>query len=351
MFADGKNILLFLTDKVLAVYSEDVKLNDRIEFPSKVYSDLKILDREKFKELVVELLARTNLRKQKAILALGESAVFVKSGDVTEDSDEEVLIEQFENAIPFEAGKVGKLEIHDGALKLIGANREVYETIIEASKIFEWSIKAVVPVSAFGTTERETTLTPDEVASLLGGAKEIKEADLLAGGEVKRDELFGPKKTLKIQYKLLFLVVLIAMLLGALFFARSFFNNLKTFGKHSDNFSLQSINIPSSSPSVSPSPASSSAQEKKDIKVEVLNGTGISGQAAQVKTLLEGLGYTNITLGNSQTITQDTLLETTASFSGTLKDEITNSLKKDFSSVKLKDLQDQSFDVLIVTGN
>ncbi|KKR84041.1 MAG: hypothetical protein UU32_C0051G0002 [Candidatus Woesebacteria bacterium GW2011_GWB1_41_10] len=39
--------------------------------------------------------------------------------------------------------------------------------------------------------------------------------------------------------------------------------------------------------------------KREDLKVQVLNGSGVSGAAAQAKTLLEGLGYLDVETGNA----------------------------------------------------
>ena len=39
--------------------------------------------------------------------------------------------------------------------------------------------------------------------------------------------------------------------------------------------------------------------KREDLKVQVLNGSGVSGAAAKAKTLLEGLGYVDVAAGNA----------------------------------------------------
>lgn len=50
---------------------------------------------------------------------------------------------------------------------------------------------------------------------------------------------------------------------------------------------------------VTPTATPSSTVKREDLKVQILNGSGISGEAGKAKTLLEGLGYKNIDTGNA----------------------------------------------------
>ncbi len=51
----------------------------------------------------------------------------------------------------------------------------------------------------------------------------------------------------------------------------------------------------------SPEPTTAPVTEVKreDLKVQVLNGSGVSGAAAKAKTFLEGLGYVDVAAGNA----------------------------------------------------
>jgi len=91
--------------------------------------------------------------------------------------------------------------------------------------------------------------------------------------------------------------------------------------------------------------------DKKDVSIEVENGTGISGEAAYLQGVLKNLGYSDIEVGNSES-TDNT--KTTVTFgrsvSQAIKDEITNKLEEVYQDVDVKTSSTQSVDVLIVTG-
>ena len=101
---------------------------------------------------------------------------------------------------------------------------------------------------------------------------------------------------------------------------------------------------PESTPTATPA-------NKKDISIEVQNGTGISGEAVYLQGVLKTLGYSDIKAGNAES--QDAA-KTTVTFgksvSQAIKDEITKKLEEVYKDVDVKTSSTQSVDVLIVTG-
>lgn len=105
--------------------------------------------------------------------------------------------------------------------------------------------------------------------------------------------------------------------------------------------------MPTSSPTVAPEPV-----EKSEIKVEVLNGTGVPGEAGFLQGELEDLGFEDITASNADS--QDAT-ETVATYSRDLSsevvDEITAMLEKVYKTVRTrKATVSGDYDVSIVTG-
>lgn len=99
-----------------------------------------------------------------------------------------------------------------------------------------------------------------------------------------------------------------------------------------------------------PTPTATPAN-KKDISIEVQNGTGIPGEAAYLQGVLKNLGYSDIKAGNASS--QDAT-KTTVTFGKSvpesIKKEITDKLEGVYKDVEVKTSSTQSVDVLIVTG-
>ena len=102
--------------------------------------------------------------------------------------------------------------------------------------------------------------------------------------------------------------------------------------------------------SISPTPAEKIKME--DIKIQVLNGSGVAGQASSTKDSLTEAGFSSIEIGN---VTTDSSNDTTVTFtkrvSKDYQKKITTLLEQIFTNVVADQTASQSaFDVTITTG-
>ena len=116
------------------------------------------------------------------------------------------------------------------------------------------------------------------------------------------------------------------------------------------------VGTPSPSPSpfieiTTAEPAATPTIKRSDVKIEILNGTGISGEAAILKVKLTNLGYSNFEVGNS---TRQDNLTTEVSFAASVpaevKDEIEKELRSTYQSVKVGGSVSGETDIRVVTG-
>lgn len=91
--------------------------------------------------------------------------------------------------------------------------------------------------------------------------------------------------------------------------------------------------------------------ENSEIKIQVLNGSGIKGDAGDLQDELELLDYQDIEIGNASN--QDNT-KTTVSYSTSLsekvKGEITKKLESLYDEVVVETKSMDEFDVMIITG-
>lgn len=103
-----------------------------------------------------------------------------------------------------------------------------------------------------------------------------------------------------------------------------------------------------------PEPVATSTPEpvnKEDIAIEVLNGTGVAGEAGYLQGKLEDLDYTNIEVGNADsTDYTDTTVTFSKDLSTTVVDEIKKELEEIYKKVVVKTSSTQDMNVVIITG-
>lgn len=155
-------------------------------------------------------------------------------------------------------------------------------------------------------------------------------------GQPKRS---SPAKTL-----LILGIILLVGVLGYIIF--------KNFSTTDENQNLvpvatqEPILTPEATATPSPKPV-----DKSKVKIEVQNGTGITGEAAYLQEELKKIGYTTITVGNASNQNQTKTTVTYArSLTSSLSEEITTKLKELYKEVDVKTSSTATTDVTIVTG-
>jgi hypothetical protein len=108
---------------------------------------------------------------------------------------------------------------------------------------------------------------------------------------------------------------------------------------------------PSAEPSATPSSTPSAAVDKTEIKIQVQNGTGITGEAAYLQNILKGMGYSEVSVGNSaaQDAT-DTKVSFGSSVPTSIVSEITAKLGTTYQTVTKTSSASTTYDVVIITG-
>ena len=113
--------------------------------------------------------------------------------------------------------------------------------------------------------------------------------------------------------------------------------------------------FPTPEATITPSPTASGSPapvDKSKIKVEILNGTGVPGEASFLQKEMEGLGFEDITAGNADEQDQtETVATYSRELSAAVADEITARLEELYEKVKTRRATvSGDFDLTITTG-
>jgi len=91
--------------------------------------------------------------------------------------------------------------------------------------------------------------------------------------------------------------------------------------------------------------------DKKDLKIQIQNGTGTPGDAGKLEKALNELSYSEISTGNADNYDYVAAEATFGSdFPENYKTEITDKLKSMYSSVEEGDASLGAYDAIIITG-
>ena len=144
----------------------------------------------------------------------------------------------------------------------------------------------------------------------------------------------------------IFMALAVILILGGIFFlAKKSLNKAST--SPSPVAGVQTVEPQALvEPTATPAPV-----DKENIKIQILNGTGIPGEASYLQGKLRTLGYTDVVAANAEdqdyTGTQVTF---SSSVPEEVVDEITTELKDIYETVTTKTGSTTSYDIIIITG-
>lgn len=356
---DQPAILIYIRRNSIEVFLP--KSVEKIEFPAEVLSHNEILNEEKYTQLVNEFLAKFNLKSPKVNIVLSDEIVFQKSLPLVESDQLNLLVQKFNDSVPFEVEKIASKHIlSKDELQIFTTNKKLYWLIEQRIAVLGGQVVSVVPLFIF---KEKLKLDSEEISGEIA-SKILENKQLLnLGNFLKYEEIsLSNKKSSKMP---LILMGIITLLFSVGIVAIYFFGFLdgsinKIMEKISPAKIEEKTKLKESTPSAEKIATSSAKQEstasaqvkKEDLKIKILNGTGVAGQAAKVKDQLSSLGYKNFELGNATgAYATETVVVFSSKVSTDTKTEIINELKKSFVKVSQQDtVESQEFDILITTG-
>lgn len=336
--------VLFLRPNDLFIFT---KLGQKqIVFPTTVIKNQEVVDKKSFEKLLRDFFS--HYPKQSATLFLSHAIVFDRPVKVEAQTVVEEELKKFSDSVPLPAVHIATKTIQTPQRDFFYAtNGDIYETIFAIARQYGWQIKHVVPLSLFDE------LLKGQQVSYAFFLRVLKDKRLLDKGNFLEGEAEEEKEIPFKQYLMLGAGLL--MFSGALLFV--------AYNFHFFPFSSQPqakravVAQPTKQPVVilsTPTPVSSEEAElqKEDVKIQVLNGSGVDGQAGKLKDQLAALGYINVEIGNVEgPMSNAAIVIFSENVAQEFQDEILIELKKTFTSVDTQQLPEaEGFDVVITTG-
>lgn len=346
IFSNHNRGTIYIQKNSLTFYDEGDE--NRLEFPVDIISNGDIIDPAKYEKLVEDFIATKNIKKQQILLILAEEVVFKKiipSANMKISNDN---IDDFINMIPFEREKLVKktLKLNED-IYIFAANRQLFEKIINILEKFSFEILAVVPLPIYSP---ENKLTEDIIEKIFKEKQLLKEANFLSDDQPQDKSTLGKGIPFIIVFLIMIIFILGFLLINGNFkFSIPFLMEDTKLVLESPQIQANPISTESSTPKISSPSAIKNADQ---LKVVVLNGTGITGQASKIKDLLTQFNLSNIETDNAQGIfAKDTIVIFSQSVAEELQVKITTLLEENFDTVSpQKNISSQSADILITTG-
>lgn len=346
MFFSKKKVILYFRKNSLELYTQDGRRDSVLEITDALFKNNQVVDANAFKEEILSFIAKSDIGRAEGIVLFSEDIVFKKALPRMNTDTQKLEIETFFNDISSKLKDLSKnLYTLDHETILVAVDKKLSAVIHDAAHHMGWDILSVVPISLLGISFEGGRLTPEELKQISKKEKILHLANLLNNEEEITDTPVVRKNKNVFFYLVcgIVVVVLIAFFLYV-------FNLVKIPYISSTNPDDLTIKVlPTSEAFLSPTDVPS--KDKNALTIQVLNGTGIVGQAGKVKSLLTSVGYTNIESGNSSTKdTVETQIEFSKGVSKEVRDEVVKILKSMFGSISTKESNEHAMDIVITTG-
>jgi hypothetical protein len=314
------------------------------KFTSAMVSDLEIVSAAELTAALRGFIEANKIKPTSLVLILSQAVYFEKNypGPNGPSSKE---MDDFNDSVPFAATSYKLFKVISG-YKQVVINRDFYECFKQAFEDLGFSVQAVVPAFALGQTAN-SQFTAETCRVIYRKMDQIIADSLIGPREVslhQKEQVFLEKN--KIMVFLIFFLVLGVLGVTAYFTLKKPLPRRAPAAIGPVSAYPTSAPIPTSEPLVS----SPSARLLDTLTVQVLNSTGVSGQAASLSAVLNSAGFTRIQTGNSSQVTPRTLIIVSPLAATSAADFVTGIVAGFYPDYSLQHNDQAVYDITIIIG-
>lgn len=381
-----KKSFIFLTKSQLSFYGSNLNAVAVLDLTPALFQDMEIVNEEEFSKALTTFIETHKIQSAEFIQVLNTDMVIEGTVSLQKNPtpveqptqpsippakiDPKTLVKSEENIqqeiqdfltiVPFENTLQSINRKDKKNIKIYVINKNVVDTIKTAfeSKGFVFQGVTALPLTGQNPI---ATLDPHMAKSLLTHYDNLKSHQFPTAISLPMKE--NPEETFVEDEKsegsnsktmVIVLSVLLIVLGGLGYIIWTQFNTKPKSRSNSTTVPTTGVTVISPTVGVSPtktlSASSSATLQDSKTTIQVLNGSGIPGQADQIKSDLAKIGFTDITTGNSSGITlSKTLVVFKKSVPSSTRDTIAEILKKRFSDISVQETEENEFDVSITT--
>lgn len=349
MFFSRKPILIYLQKNGFLLYSRNHP--DGIEFKNP-----DTITPNTYSDALQTFIAENSLDTAATIIILSSDLITQKEiiGESSQDQQREVDAFISQSPIPSENQAKETFELDNKRFILI-ADKTSYQILASELQHLEWDIVSIVPISLFrdisDSKMKKNGLNQKEIQEIYTNTNLIKSANMLPAEDIPSQEGESEPSSFSSYFlnKTVMIAAVIILILGGSAYAYS----QGTFSSLLASTATPKEEVtPTVQPTTTPTPAPTE-EDKTKLSVQILNGTGTTGQAGKVKARLEKLDYSDIKTANGDT-KENTITTVTFSVkvSREYQEEVTKDLEKMFEEVESEKSKEESpeFDIIILTG-
>ncbi|MCL5439040.1 MAG: LytR C-terminal domain-containing protein [Patescibacteria group bacterium] len=311
-----------------------------------------VLKEDKLKETIIEVLGKISAKKAGVVILISEDLLFSKQIQSEDPEKADTEVKKFLESLPFKSEEISVVKYEFQGKKTVTAiNKNVYLPLITVLENIEWKVESILPATVFGEFVNEETMASEKVEFILNRSGSLEAINFLKNSSVvEKEEKVDATENLHDQIEESNRPFIKKLLIGLFSFLllTTIVTAYLILTKNSSN------NLPEAKiePTATPTPTLIPIL-KSDIKIKILNGSGVAGQAGKIKEKLIALDFKDIETGNADeaTLKGKSTVEFSKKIPKSLQDEIVSELNKSLSNVVVSSsASGLSVDVLITTG-
>lgn len=355
-----KPLVYYIGSNFLEVFDTNKNSQQKLPFSSSSIQHSEIVDKKKYSEELKKFIGELQLKRGKGVIVLSSELVYASDIDITGKNEKDEA-EKFLTALPLINSDITTITLHGkNKLRIVAANRNLYEEVVEILKTNNVEVFSVVPASVFANKTDNEEFTVKQAKKITGEKRLLQRYNLLGGKQQlqtdKDTDQFDPipkeERRKSMRKQLILLIFSLFLLTGAVGY-------FLIWSKIIPSPWFKKAEIPHVKPTAGavspidsqPTPTTNPLADKSTIKIQIFNGSGVEGQAGKLSNLLKGVGYSNITIGNTDNLEQRTTILYSKLLPKDMLTDITEAIKNDIPDPTLQEAsQSGEFDVLITTG-
>ncbi len=300
--------IIYIDRNNLYFYGGNVHAPLTLPFQPAVVRDIEVINAEVLEKQIGDFIKNNKIEPTESGIVIAHQSSFIKVIPPKTPPDQvEQQRKQFVENVPFEDILTKEFTSEKG-IKIITTNKELAYLIRDIFNKNHFTVEFIAPSAAL-YPDGDVTFNATAAQQILNKASMLKQQSFdLKDRDIPITDTFEEgfvkqKKNASLYYMIPVFIILIGVLLW-LMIGRG--NKKSDAQSNTPTPTIVSVrnnvtSTPSPQAQTSASP-SATLLEKDSISIQVLNGSGIAGQADNVRAALVEEGYTDIITGNAPTI-------------------------------------------------
>lgn len=299
--------VIYIDRNNLYFYGSNVHTPLTLPFQPTVVRDIEVINGEELEKQLNDFIKNNKIEPSEALLIIAHQSSFEKIIDPKTPPDQlETAKKQFLDNVPFEQTLSKSFTTNKGT-KIIAVNKDLVYLIRDIFNKNHFNVEIIASIAVLYPDE-DVAFNSALAQQILNKYSQFKQnMFLLKDVEVASTDMFEEsygkeKKNATLYYLIPVFIILIGVLVWLVISQRSSRRTNRNTATPTPVRASARVSPTITIEPTQPKATVEAALAKNTVQIQVLNGSGIAGQADDVRETLEEQGYTQVTTGNASTL-------------------------------------------------